>query len=128
MDAEIRYVRGSIYRPRTASINYRDRGHDEHGECHSHGQEDQWLEIWQAVAGADKSRGGRNRNRQSSEAHGYLVKLKEFGEPAIITAGSKEGAGVVDVCFGSKADICSARVMSALPPKADMCSAVADVR
>jgi hypothetical protein len=93
---------GSIYRPRTASINYRDRGHDEHGECHSHGQEDQWLEIWQAVAGADKSRGGRNRNRQSSEAHGYLVKLKEFGEPAIITAGSKEGAGVVDVRFGQK--------------------------
>jgi len=54
--------------------------------------------------------------------------------------------GAMDVRFGSKADICSApthvcftpnsdresgfpqTVMSALPPKADMCSAVADVR
>ena len=33
-----------------------------------------------------------------------------------------------NVRFGSKADICSAITMSALPPKADMCGALADVR
>ena len=32
-----------------------------------------------------------------------------------------------DVRFGSKADICSAKGMSALPPKADMCGATSDV-
>ena len=54
--------------------------------------------------------------------------------------------GRTDVCFGSQADICSAtadvpftlnsdresgfpqNVMSASPPTADMCSAIADVR
>ena len=30
----------------------------------------------------------------------------------------------VDVRFGSKADMCSAKGMSALPPRADMCSAL----
>jgi len=57
-----------------------------------------------------------------------------------------EGAGLRNVRFGSKADICSAqahvrftpnsdresefphKVMSALLPKADMCSAITDVR
>ena len=33
-----------------------------------------------------------------------------------------------DVRFGSKADICGANGMSALPPKADMCVATKDVR
>src|SRR4029077_19024327 len=32
------------------------------------------------------------------------------------------------VCVGSNADICNANAMSALPPKADMCSALAHVR
>jgi hypothetical protein len=35
--------------------NYRDRGHDDRGENHPHGQEGQWLDVWQAVTGADKS-------------------------------------------------------------------------
>ena len=62
--------------------NYRDRGHDEHDECHSHGQKSQRLDIWQAVAGADKSRapqkheqGRRCRNRQSSEAHEISARM-----------------------------------------------------
>jgi hypothetical protein len=33
-----------------------------------------------------------------------------------------------DVRFGSKADMCSAKGMSALPPKADMCGATRYVR
>jgi hypothetical protein len=33
-----------------------DAGHDEHGKNHPNGQEGQWLDIWQTVAGADKSR------------------------------------------------------------------------
>ena len=33
-----------------------------------------------------------------------------------------------DVRFGSKADMCSAKGMSALPPKADMCGATSHVR
>ena len=37
-------------------------------------------------------------------------------------------ASAVDVRFGSKADICDAKAMSALPPKADMCGAKTDVR
>src|SRR5262249_34981940 len=59
---------------------------------------------------------------------------------------SPEQVGKLDVRFGSKADICSAKrhvrfspksdresrhpqkVMSALPPKADMCGATRDVR
>ena len=32
------------------------------------------------------------------------------------------------VRFGSKADMCAQKVMSALPPKADMCGATRDVR
>jgi hypothetical protein len=31
-------------------------------------------------------------------------------------------------CFGSKADMCAQNVMSASPPKADMCIANCDVR
>jgi hypothetical protein len=33
-----------------------------------------------------------------------------------------------NVRFGSKADMCTQKSMSALPPKADMCSALAHVR
>ena len=40
----------------TCAPGKRDAGHDDYGESHPHGQEGQWLDVWQAVAGADKSR------------------------------------------------------------------------
>src|SRR5262245_40497957 len=32
-----------------------DAGHDNQGQKHPHGQKAQWLDIWQAVASANKS-------------------------------------------------------------------------
>ena len=45
----------------------------------------------------------------------------------IVPAQNNTGNGAIDVRFGSLADIATVRPMSALPPKADMCGAVAHV-
>jgi hypothetical protein len=42
--------------------------------------------------------------------------------------GGKERQEVGDVRFGQKQTFCDARAMSALPPKADICSVITDVR
>jgi len=46
----------------------------------------------------------------------------------MVAIGCDARKGYADVRFGSKADIVLQKVMSALPPKADMCSAVPHVR
>jgi hypothetical protein len=45
-----------------------------------------------------------------------------------ICASAQEGVGLRNVCFGSKADICTAIGHAAFPLKADMCAATGDVR
>jgi hypothetical protein len=45
-----------------------------------------------------------------------------------ICASAREGVGLRNVRFGSKADICAAKTRVRFTPRADMCSAVANVR
>ena len=78
-----------------------------------------------------RARGERPRSRRAAEKRDELAPshvVPQGQSHASCTAQTGWHTGRPNVRFGSKADICTAKVMSALPPKADMCSALADVR